>query len=1004
MKRKEKMIRQGGFLLSLMMIGSFLSVSVNAGIVVVGPAADYRDDQILIKYTSDGTAQFHTIQVPAGSTVPEVLAEYRDTSGVEYAEPDYIVRHCASDPNDIAYQLGYQWALYNEGQLIEGQKGTYSADMDVGDPTFSCAWDKARGSSSIVIAIIDTGVDLYHVDFGGNGSTIVGSVIWENTSDNNGDGVDDDTNGYIDDQYGWDFVNSCPVTSDDNGHGTHCAGIVGALTDNSLGISGVAGGWHPVAGCKIMPVKVMNSLGSGYYSDIASGIRYVVDMAKANSGHIFIINLSLGGSTDSMTLKEAIKYAYDNDVLVICAAGNDDDIISYPAAYSADGYCIAVGATDNRDQKASFSNYGSELDVVAPGVNIYSTVPPSVVTDNYTYKSGTSMAAPNVCGVAALLKSYSATSGLGIGELRGQLRYTAYNIDRTGAPRTSPEWDEFMGYGRVNGYSALTTTGTPCIDYLSHTIQDSSPDGDGDGIAEPGEFISLRVTLRNEWLNATGVTATLSTSDSYITVTDTSASFGTISGGTEATNSSDPFKFSIASKASGCPSKHRIEFTLSISATSPTYSTNTTFYAFVGKSILLVDDDGGYTYEDHYKDALDTLNAEYDNQYQYDTWTVYDPATRIDTPPRARVLNNYRIVIWATAYDYPDSVARLDRVSLMEYLEQGGRLFLTASNIIHEFGYGVVDDLMSHEKRAFLKGYLKVQESTDIPVSLYDTLSGVSGNSITDGMLFTIRYITGNPDSIIPTEDAMTILTYDEGGGAVLRHASHFGLVLSMMPFRCFADDVDPSNKNTLLKNIILWLDGLSLGGDEQKPSTPTELSATAGIEKITLNWNASPEPDVAGYYIYRQLSAATGLYSRLEKVSGLSYTDTDVSSGTTYYYNIAAVDEADNESDKSAAVSAAPTESEYFGTGGGGGSGGGCFIATTCYGDPRAEEVKILKAFRDRFLLTNMTGKKLLRFYCATSPPLANFIRNKEIMKAIIRKGLKPIVSLSKFLLNREK
>jgi subtilisin family serine protease len=247
------------------------------------------------------------------------------------------------------------------------------------------AWDFTTGSSEVVAAVLDSGVDYTHDDLEGN--------IKINSREVANNGIDDDANGYIDDVRGYDFVEQDADPMDENGHGTHCAGIIGARGNNQLGVVGV--NWR----VGILPVRVLNTSGRGASTDIAAGIIYAVDRGAS------VINLSLGSPTLSQIMEDAIQYALDRDVLVVAAAGNDgtdnDKAPVYPAS-SAKSNVIAVAASTGGDILASFSNYGLEsVDVGAPGDGILSTVP----GNQYDVMNGTSMAAPHVTGLAALLKS-----------------------------------------------------------------------------------------------------------------------------------------------------------------------------------------------------------------------------------------------------------------------------------------------------------------------------------------------------------------------------------------------------------------------------------------------------------------------------------------------------------------------------------------------------------------------------------------------------------------------
>lgn len=256
------------------------------------------------------------------------------------------------------------------------------------------AWDITQSNQTIKIAIVDTGVQMNHPD-------LVGKLL-----------------------PGYDFVNKDNSPDDGNGHGTHVAGIAAAVTNNSQGISGMA----PLA--SILPVRVLDNNGSGLLSDVANGIIFA-----ANQG-AQVINLSLGSTQGATTLQNAINYAWNKGVVLVAAAGNDGVTTpNYPAYYNN---VIAVASTDSADQKSSFSNFGTWVEVAAPGSSILSTYTGSY----YAYLSGTSMASPHVAGIAALL----AAQGKNNVQIRNAILRTSDPIPGTGT---------YWVYGRVNANRAV---------------------------------------------------------------------------------------------------------------------------------------------------------------------------------------------------------------------------------------------------------------------------------------------------------------------------------------------------------------------------------------------------------------------------------------------------------------------------------------------------------------------------------------------------------------------
>ncbi|MHB8093637.1 MAG: S8 family serine peptidase [Candidatus Aminicenantales bacterium] len=260
-----------------------------------------------------------------------------------------------------------------------------------------------------MIAVLDTGVDLEHPDIR---NKLASS--------------------------GWDFVNNDNDATDDHWHGTHVAGIAAAETNNARGIAGVA--WN----CKVLPVKVADKEGVGYYSQLIEGIVWAADK------NVRVINISMGGDAEADSLKAALKYAFDKNVVIAASAGNDGDHVLYPAAY--DDYCLAVGATDYNDEAASWSNPGSQVDVAAPGELILSLVPTWYFGPNshpYGYASGTSMSSPHVAGFAALLVSRK--PWLSVSDVMNVIRYSSDDVNSA----SSPGKDADIGYGRINMERAL---------------------------------------------------------------------------------------------------------------------------------------------------------------------------------------------------------------------------------------------------------------------------------------------------------------------------------------------------------------------------------------------------------------------------------------------------------------------------------------------------------------------------------------------------------------------
>jgi subtilisin family serine protease len=325
------------------------------------------------------------VEAPKGTAYQALKAQLKGMPGFARLEPDFAVWADAT-AND-AYYAGYQWDLDNTGQ----GGGTPDADVDAPE-----AWDVTRGDGSVVVGVIDSGVDDTHPD--------LVRQIWTNPGEVAGDGVDNDGNRYVDDVRGWDFANRDNDPMDDNGHGTHVAGTIAASANDGVGVAGIAD-------AKIMPLKFLGADGSGYTSDAVAAINYATRMRRDLGVNVRVTNNSWGGGGFSQALADAVAANAAAGELFVVAAGNggadgvgddNDATPDYPANAAA-ANVVSVAATDRTDRLAAFSNYGaSTVALAAPGIDILSSVP-----GGWAFYSGTSMAAPHVAGAAALAWSLS---------------------------------------------------------------------------------------------------------------------------------------------------------------------------------------------------------------------------------------------------------------------------------------------------------------------------------------------------------------------------------------------------------------------------------------------------------------------------------------------------------------------------------------------------------------------------------------------------------------------
>jgi len=395
-------------------------------------------------YGLDNEPSFQVAHFPKGTDIHSVISELLVLDEVEYAEPDAIAYGGGATeikPNDAYYSR--QWSLKNNGTFpLAPSKANADIEMEK-------AWQITQGDSSIIVGIIDTGLKLNHPEFSGR--------IWKNYKEIAGNGIDDDKNGYIDDVKGWDFVNSDNDPTDDYGHGTNVTGILGATGNNTIGYAGMD--WK----CKLMALKGLDSTNSGYYSMWISAIYYAVNQGAR------VLNMSLGGSTNSTALQNAVNYALNKNVVVVACMMNYNSAATYYAA----GFpgVIAVGSTNPNDQRSnpffwsatSGSNYGKHISVVAPGNYIYGLNHLSNTNYNY-YWGGTSQATPHVAGLASLL--LSANPNLSPAQIKSIIERTA--VDQVGNPlEDTPGWDQYYGFGRINAHKALLTTSLQ-PDLVSH--------------------------------------------------------------------------------------------------------------------------------------------------------------------------------------------------------------------------------------------------------------------------------------------------------------------------------------------------------------------------------------------------------------------------------------------------------------------------------------------------------------------------------------------------------
>lgn len=472
----------------------------------------YAGDQIMVKFARGFRGKLNTTLVRAGITGLEKLMD--TSTGVWYiasvtGDVQQVMANVRALDNVVLAEYDYMYAaadttLIDSDTVAEAVQGNASCrdQWYLRSGNLQKSWDLLRtrgiaagGDSSVVVAVIDTGVDYTHEDLKDN--------IWVNTKEIPGNGIDDDGNGYIDDVYGVDLETGRDSGMDDNGHGTHVAGII-AASNNHIGVVGLA------YNVKLMPIKA--GMASGFFnqSQIAKGILYAY-----NNG-ADVINMSFGGSASTIAVQDALETAYTRCVLV-AAAGNDGmpnegrpiTAPTYPAALS---YVMGVMSVDMWGVESGFTNYdvaaysSVEYEVYAPGSQILSTIP----GNRYATWSGTSMAAPYVSAMAALLRSaYPDTNTYPTKFIYGQIAATGGRS----AICCDPEHHGIHNLPRiVDIYNALTQLPKPEVsaaDFLVFDDKSLSDQNNGDGVIDAGETVALAFTLRNRWGAAKDVTLSL---------------------------------------------------------------------------------------------------------------------------------------------------------------------------------------------------------------------------------------------------------------------------------------------------------------------------------------------------------------------------------------------------------------------------------------------------------------------------------------------------------------
>ena len=556
----------------------------------------------------------YEIHFSAPLQVPEVCERLEDLDGVKYACPALI------------YTAFYD---YNDPRRRE------QYNLNLIDA--SGAHDITTGNRRVIVAICDTGILANHPDLAGN--------LWINPGEDlNGNGAidenernnrDDDRDGKIDDFYGWDLVENDNVPQDTYGHGTHVGGIVSAVTNNQVGISSI--------GFQTALMVIRNGTGPGITAGYPS-IVLAVDLGAS------VINCSWGGYGSSQEGNDAAAYAADHDVLFVAAAGNSGSgRVMFPAGYD---HVMSVAATDQDDRKAGFSNYGSTIDISAPGVGILSTTSDG----GYGPMDGTSMASPLVAGAAALFMSefedYTADM------VQNFLKFSADDLHQQNGAMADQ-----MGGGRLNVPAAFELTATPLLIYGGARL---ASDQNRNGKLDPGERATIVATVSNYSHAPDSLVLTLTSEDPDVDISVGEVRFPNIGPGESHTNNDQPFVFTLDENTI----PHTTRFTITVDAQPGDFHTTQTLPLLIGHpNILIVDDDDGLDYQTHIQRSVEEMHQ---------GWLAWD--VRENAPPEPDTLLQFRMVIWMTG-DASPPLDDQERWTISQVVERGGNILLTGRYI-----------------------------------------------------------------------------------------------------------------------------------------------------------------------------------------------------------------------------------------------------------------------------------------------------------------------------------
>ncbi|MFH1861931.1 MAG: S8 family serine peptidase, partial [bacterium] len=649
--------------------------------------------------------------------------------------------------------------------------------LDITEAT--TAYDYCQGSDSIIVGLVDSGIDLNHPDLIDNIWVNPGEDLNQNGIIETGEwnGVDDEGNGFVDDFWGWNVWQNNndvqdPSLASGGGHGSHCSGDASSVTNNATGIASL--GFK----AKIMMAKAgLENIYAGF-----EGVSYCM------LNEVNIISLSWGGTWSSQYEQDVVNDAWDQGIIIFASAGNENTSeLHYPSGYTN---VVGVAATTQSDQKAGFSNYGSYIDVCAPGVSIRSTT----TGNTYSVWDGTSMSCPIAAGLAALI--WAAKPSLAHSAVVYQIYLTCDDISAQ-----NPSYIGQLGWGRINAGEAISSL-FPNLFYTEQVFDDSQ--GNGDGRPDPGETVDYLVTVENEptGMNAFGVTLTLECSDPDVNITQSSCTLGDIPLSGSANNHANPFTLSVNPTAQ----PHSVTFVLTLSETSTNLNMVSEIDQMIGRPpVIVIDDDGGWNYEQWYQQDLNTADE------PHDVWDVNESGEISESE-----LLMYDTAIWHTS-NADNPLSANEQTLITSFLNSGKNLFLTGEDI--------------DEQLAGTDFYTNVLHSVSGAASGIPQLIGVTGDLISNGTTLILAGSGGaansqSPAVITPGSGAYQVYTYSTGPGAGIRWASGDSkLIYFAFNFEA-ASGIASTPRATIWTNIFNWFNSqVAVEPEKEQNAVPSDFA-----------------------------------------------------------------------------------------------------------------------------------------------------------------------------------